>query len=1040
MSDPSTERDPFEALAAEFVERQRRGEDPSVSEYAAKHPELADQIRELFPTIAAMERLKINKEQSGSGRASLGATTLERLGDFRIIRELGRGGMGIVYEAEQESLGRRVAVKVLPTQSLLEPKHVYRFQREAQAAAKLHHTNIVPVFGVGEQEGFHYYVMQLIRGVGLDEVLSHMRDAASGDGPASQSSDDRPAHREGLTARIARVLLSGSAGRPRADRPGEDDSGVPRERATHGSASSEDARPSAHSRTVAGNTASASQVAPPSDPCSAQPNVAATAAAGPAYWASVARIGIQAADALAYAHQQGTLHRDIKPGNLLLDSQGVTWVADFGLAKVLHEQAASQTAGITGTLPYMAPEQFSGRADARSDIYGLGLTLYELLTLQPAYDDSDRSQLIRRITTGELTRPRKRAPEIPPDLETIVLKAAALEPERRYQSARELADDLRCFLEDRPIQARRATPIERAWRWCRRNRAVASLSALALTLLVMVAVVATVGFVRTRSALEGQARQREKAEANADLALQALDRIFERFSPKQTAPVSEMTLQGAAGTTVQVATPPVLSKEAAVLLAEMLPFYDRLARQAANETDVLEKVARANRRVGDIRQRLGQYDEAAAAYSRAVEIYQQLGRQTPEEAGVEAEIARTWNELGGLYRSTQRFADAQRSHAKALAMLQSVPGGRQETPEIRYELARTYYFLGTRPRPEPGTEPPMPLPGQAPPLPHDDDGTHLPGPRRPLNAMADGRTGRIPPPLRLGMPPRMRDEVRPSEDRRRQEEYVSKAIDILERLAEQQPSRPDYAHMLALCYRDRGMELQRHDPEAARRAIGQATELLEQLVAASPQVQDYRYDLSEAYAAGDPRLPPPPGTTDAETVRQLRRALRLSEKLVTENPYIPHYLASQAHIHHKLSAILSRTREWDEAEKSHRKAIEIQSSLVEQFPGVPSYSLWLGLFRNSLAHLLLERKRLPEARTLLGGTASMLTDLLSRNPEMWYIHGLLDQTYMTLATVLRRDGKRDLACESERHAAEHRQSMPLDPHRSPRDDGRGTDR
>lgn len=146
----------LEALAAEFMERYRCGEQPSVAEYAAQHPELADEIRDLFPTIATMERLKVQKAKASSGRASLGGVHLERLGDFRIIREIGRGGMGIVFEAEQESLGRHVAVKVLPKQTLLDAKHLQRFRREASTAAGLHHTNIVPVFGVGQDAGYHH--------------------------------------------------------------------------------------------------------------------------------------------------------------------------------------------------------------------------------------------------------------------------------------------------------------------------------------------------------------------------------------------------------------------------------------------------------------------------------------------------------------------------------------------------------------------------------------------------------------------------------------------------------------------------------------------------------------------------------------------------------------------------------------------------------------------------------------------------------------------------------------------------------------------
>ena len=167
------ERDPFEELASDFAERYRNGELPSIEAYATSHPDLAEEIRELFPTIAAMEKAKARS--SPPTRAMLEKLPIKQLGDFRLLGEIGRGGMGIVYEAEQVSLGRHVAVKVLPQQALLDERHLRRFEREAQTAAKLHHTNIVPVFGVGQQDGFHYIVMQFIAGVGLDEVLLALR-------------------------------------------------------------------------------------------------------------------------------------------------------------------------------------------------------------------------------------------------------------------------------------------------------------------------------------------------------------------------------------------------------------------------------------------------------------------------------------------------------------------------------------------------------------------------------------------------------------------------------------------------------------------------------------------------------------------------------------------------------------------------------------------------------------------------------------------------------------------------------------------------
>jgi WD40 repeat protein len=317
----------------------------------------------------------------------------------------------------------------------------------------LHHTNIVPVYGVGCDQGLHYYVMQFIQGHPLDAVLAELRRLRGSPGAEVNS----PA------SAVASQLLSG------AD--------------------------------VAGSQGGSLQEAAPS---------AGTglSSSGSGYWRSVARLGIQAAQALAYAHGQGILHRDVKPANLLLDLHGTLWVTDFGLAKAADSNDLTGTGDVVGTLRYLAPERFQGRADGRSDVYALGLTLYELLTLQPAFAEGDRQQLMRQILDEEPMPPRTVDAAIPRDLETVVLKAIARDPGQRYQSAGELAEDLRRFVEDRPIQARRSTATERLWRWCRRNPVVAGLTVGLAVALVAVTVVALVNS-RTQTAL---------AEAALDLA------------------------------------------------------------------------------------------------------------------------------------------------------------------------------------------------------------------------------------------------------------------------------------------------------------------------------------------------------------------------------------------------------------------------------------------------------------------------------------------------------------------------------------------
>ncbi len=175
-SSSSADRNPVEQLAEEFIERHRRGERPSLTEYTPKYPDWAAEIRELFPALMVMEQLKpAAGDHTGPYLADASPSHPERLGDYRILREVGRGGMGVVYKAEQESRGRHVALKLLPASALLDAQRLQRFQREARAAARRHHTNIVPVFGVGEAEGLHYYVMQFIPGLGLHEVLEELK-------------------------------------------------------------------------------------------------------------------------------------------------------------------------------------------------------------------------------------------------------------------------------------------------------------------------------------------------------------------------------------------------------------------------------------------------------------------------------------------------------------------------------------------------------------------------------------------------------------------------------------------------------------------------------------------------------------------------------------------------------------------------------------------------------------------------------------------------------------------------------------------------
>ena len=510
-ADASQSREKIDALAESFVNKLRAGERPSIDEIVAMHPDLADEIRDLFPTLEMLEACAPGEAESPKLMFPLGDEAPRTLGDYRVIREIGRGGMGVVYEAEHATMKRRVALKVLAKQALVNSSFLERFHREARAAGRLHHTNIVPVFEVGQDDGLHFYTMQFIQGQNLDVVLDELRrlkrrqrhwpaDAERNAGPMTVQ--------ERLSRTVARNFLSGDCYKAR---PFLTELFELRERSARANDVSaagkettrpmdSDARPgeSVASETPREAEPSANESSVPTDESTDEstdstaimrglPHAAALGDSHETYYQRVARVGLQAAEALEYAHGQGILHRDIKPSNMILDSAGVVWITDFGLAKD-DDDNFTHSGDIVGTLRYMAPERFLGHSDTRSDIYGLGLSLYELLTLRYAFDATDKAALVQVIKEQEPRSPRQHDPNIPRDLETITLKAIHKSASHRYQSAAEMADDLRAFLASRPIQARRISTMERTWLWCRRNP-------LQAVLMSCVAVLVTILFV-----------------------------------------------------------------------------------------------------------------------------------------------------------------------------------------------------------------------------------------------------------------------------------------------------------------------------------------------------------------------------------------------------------------------------------------------------------------------------------------------------------------------------------------------------------------
>jgi serine/threonine protein kinase len=286
-----------------------------------RHPEISEALAKCLGGLDFVRAAAPLFDEPGAGQpASLPGPTGENalaapLGDYHLVREVGRGGMGVVYEAMQLSLDRRVALKVLPFAAVLDAKQLQRFKNEAQAAACLHHPNIVPVYGLGCERAVHFYAMQFIDGQTVAQVIADL------------TKQDRQGQREAGTGAVA-----------------------------------------------------------PTPPVAASVTYRSTTS--PAFFRTVANLGVQAAAALDHAHQFGVVHRDIKPANLLVDATGNLWITDFGLAQCRNQAGLTMTGDLLGTVGYMSPEQASGDGivvDQRTDIYSLGVTLYELVTLHRAF-------------------------------------------------------------------------------------------------------------------------------------------------------------------------------------------------------------------------------------------------------------------------------------------------------------------------------------------------------------------------------------------------------------------------------------------------------------------------------------------------------------------------------------------------------------------------------------------------------------------------------------------------------------------------------
>ncbi|MHC4164927.1 MAG: serine/threonine-protein kinase, partial [Planctomycetota bacterium] len=422
-------------ILGDWRERKEQGEHVDPEEVVRTHPELAEALRARFEAMAVLDGL-FAESDAFHGRPP------RQLGEYRILHEIGRGGMGVVYEAKQTSMRRRVALKVLYPAVTSTPKAVQRFQREAWAAGQLDHTNIITVYQMGEERGVWYYAMELVEGQPLSEVIAAMRAGAG-----NTKEED-----------LARLAIGEKAAQESVGRT---------------------------------------------------PGTTGATTGHRAYFVRVAEMFAEVADALEVVHDHGVIHRDLKPSNLILDTAGTLKLMDFGLARLQGERAGmTMTGDLLGTPRYMSPEQVRarrGRIDHRTDVYSLGATLHEVLTLRPPFRGENLEEVYAQILHKDPPLPRRLNRRVPRDLETIVLKAMEKVPARRYATASAMARDLWAFAQGGAIRARPVGLAGRTWRKVKRHKVR---SALAIALLVATATAAAFG---VRAAQERERRTREEA-------------------------------------------------------------------------------------------------------------------------------------------------------------------------------------------------------------------------------------------------------------------------------------------------------------------------------------------------------------------------------------------------------------------------------------------------------------------------------------------------------------------------------------------------
>lgn len=588
-------------LVSEYVDQVELGNSPQIAEICKDQPGLMEQVRSRVQTLQ-----KLGLIQDRSARAG-DRDFPERLGEYKLLSRLGRGGMGAVYLAEQESLKRRVAIK------LVHPEYLYfsgtreRFQREALAVANLNHPCITPLYAFGEEQGVPYFTMAAVDGCTIQEVIQDF--IREGKKPSDLSGAD-------LAQAVVRL-------RNNLD----------------------------------------STEAPAGTPSIYRGS----------FIEVCFRIIREVAGALDHAHARGVIHRDIKPGNIMLTPRGNVLLLDFGLAQREGVSRMTRTGSRLGSIFYMSPEQLlnePGGVGPASDLYSLGVTLYEMLTLTMPFPGDSEESVRQLILDGRPRSIRRLNPRISADAETACLTAMERDRDRRYTSAAALSADITNVLELRPVQARRAGAALQLRRLAARHKAATVAAILGATL-----VIGGPAFYGIQQKMANQRIQTalDNSNASLDVALRSIDSMVESAAQ-------------------DLVDEPRMEELRRKYLTRALNFYEQLRERHSTNAAARVKSTEAAIRVGNIQHMLGDTDAAARTLTFAVELGRQLASESSAGRAEVLLLAQALDQRGLVAELQGKLADALGFFKEAVDRLQQL---QSEDESVRKHLAIALDHLGS---------------------------------------------------------------------------------------------------------------------------------------------------------------------------------------------------------------------------------------------------------------------------------------------------------------------------------------------------------